>query len=481
MRNLIRIAAVALLSVFALSGCVTSQESNVSEADETTTASTESDQAESTEEIAPELVEDVEPAPEWTQSESPADVEICKVIDGQSPAARATEEGRMVEGKRARGNIGFPLSPVSLPISEDSNFIAAMVSFDDAPPTDLTPEGYLRPQLEKIEQWGDFWSQGKLNFNFQMVDEWVNIPVNHEDYPVKRELPFAERQGNANEIIKMIAAALPADLDYENLDGVMVYWSPEIEHFTGDLGLQGFEGIALPFPGGEKEVFFWSGNTWWYETTGAMTADIKAEYTWSFWIYLMLDSMGLHNHGPGNGWPSGLQQMQVEANGEHSGSIIGWDEFKLGWTDDSQVHCLDPASITEPNEFLLTPREISGGERRLAVVPFENQGALVVESRRPIGWSGTWTNEKSGLIAYFVDTELDIERVDSFTQGGCGNNPDQPKWAYYLYKDGFNGDCREFSNIFIREGEKLTFQSVQIELVHSSDQLDFVRVTNLDD
>ena len=128
---------------------------------------------------------------------------------------------------------------------------------------------------------------------------------------------------------------------------------------------------------------------------------------------------------------------------------------------------------------MLSPREFQGGERRIAIVPFEDQGALVLESRRPIGWSETWSDEKSGLLAYFVDTELDIERVDSFTQAGCGNDPNQPKWAYHLFKDGFSGDCREFSNAFIREGETLTYESIQIELVHSADALDYVRVRNL--
>lgn len=304
--------------------------------------------------------------------------------------------------------------------------------------------------------------------------------MNHADYSVKNELSFEERQGDANEVIKLIAAALPADLDYENLDGVMAYWSPEIEHFTGDLGLQGFEGVALPFPTGSKEVFFWSGNKWHYQDSGAMTPEIKAAHTWSFWLYLMLDSMGLHNHGPGNGWVNGLQQAQNPRAGEFSGALLGWDEFKLGWTKDSQVQCLEPASIKTKHEFLLTPREISGGDRRLAVVPFENQGALVIESRRPIGWSDTWSDDKSGLLAYFVDTELEIERVNSFTRAGCGNSKDQPKWAYHLYKDGFSGDCRQFSNALIRQGEKLTFQSVQIELVHSTSVADYVRVTVLD-
>ena len=415
--------------------------------------------------------------PEWEQPASPTDQELCRVLDGQSEAARQAFEGFSVGGKRARGNIGFPLSPQTLPVRGESNFIAVMVAFDDAPPSEKTPEGYLQQQVTTMEEWADFWSQGKLDLNFHVVDEWITLPVDHKDYPVNRDMTFEERQGNANTIIQMIGESLPDDLDYDDLDGVLAYWSPGIDYFEGDLGLQGNEGVALPFPDGAKEVFFWSGNEWWYRDEGQLTADIRAEHTWSFWLYLMLDSMGLHNHGPGNGWPTALQTLQIPASGEFSGAINGWDEFKLGWTDDNQVHCMAPADLEEPSRFILGSREVLGGDKRLGVVPFEGEGAVVIESRRPVGWSEMWNDDRSGLLVYFVDTHLEADRVDSFTQGGCGTSEEQKKWAYYLYKDGFSGDCRDWHEAFVQPGDTLTFQDITITLVHSAESSDYVEVT----
>ena len=462
---------VALVSLagLVLAGCATVEPEMVVE---------EEQPAAVIEEPTPTPESEPEPrAPDWTQPPSVSEVDLCKVLDGQSPAAREAFEGYSINGKRSRGNIGFPLSPHSLPVTGESNMIAVMVAFDDAPPSDQTPQGYLRPQLDLMEEWADYWSQGKLDLNFQLVDEWMTLPVNHQDYPVNRDLSFEERQGNSNEIIQMIAENLPDDLNYDELDGVMAYWSPGVDYFEGDLGLQGIEGVPLPFPGGAKEVFFWSGNEWWYRDVGELTAEVKAQHTWSFWLYLMLDSMGLHNHGPGNGWPLAVQTSQVPARGEFSGSLNGWDEFKLGWTDDSQVHCMAPDDLTEPSQFILGAREVFGGDKRLAIVPFENEGALVIESRRPIGWSETWAPGRSGLLVYFVDTQLDVERIDSFTQGGCGTSDEQQKWAYFLYKDGFTGDCRNWFEAFIRPGDTVTFNGVEIALVHSADTADYVQVT----
>lgn len=427
----------------------------------------------------PTTVEPEREPPQWELTASPSDVDDCKVPDGQQPEGlRLLPEGYSGEyGVRARGNVGFPLSPTTLPIEGEANLIAAMVSFDDAPPSQRTPEGYLREQLDRITQWSEYWSQGSFRYTFQMVDQWVNVPVNHADYPVNSRGDREGSRARAYEISRLVTEALPDDLDYEKADGILIHWAPGVDSFESDVGLQGNEGMPLPTPVGEKEMFFWSGNKWHYEDTGQMTAELKLDHIWSFWIYLMLDSQGLHNHGPGNGWPGGLQQLQVP-NPRFSANIIAWDAFKLGWIRDDQVECVSPDQLGDSHRVMLTPQEISGGDRRVLIVPIDESDVLVVESRRPVGYSALWDQADSGLVAYTVRPQ--IEAVNSGVPPGCGDIPDNPKWAYFLYPDGFNGDCKEFSNVFIREGQSLTHNGVRVSLEFSSDDLDYVLVSPVD-
>ena len=155
--------------------------------------------------------------------DSPSSAQACKVIDGQSAEARSVFEGYQVNGKRARGNIGFPISPTTIPTSGEAKMIAAMVAFEDAPPSDLTPSGFLTDQVQKIEDWSIFWSQEKFKYDFKVVPNWIVLPVNQSDYPVNSRVDRVKSQENSNEIIRMVIERLPTSWDYSDVDGVMVF------------------------------------------------------------------------------------------------------------------------------------------------------------------------------------------------------------------------------------------------------------------
>lgn len=420
----------------------------------------------------PEQQEDVRVPPPWTQSESPSPVETCKVRYDRSSARGDTQ---------SRQSVGFPVSPSTLPIEGTVNIIAAMVAFNDAPAPAINGESFLGPQLEKITEWSDHWSQGKLRYEFQMVENWVTVPINHADYPVNSREDFSLARKNSAQIIQFVIDALPKNLDYQGADGFLIYWAPGIDKFDSDVATRGNDGVVLRTPQGSREMFFWSGNNFHTRTTGQLTAEIKRDYTWSLWIYFLLLSQGLMLHAPGNGWPTGLGQAQVPYP-EFSAAITAWDAFRLGWLDDTQVHCVTRENLSDTSvEVMLTPLEVYGGERKTVVIPLDAQSdVVVIESRRPIGYS-EWSDTESGLLVYIVNPsvgELDMMRPEA--QHSCGNTDDYAKWAYYLYPDTANTtstNCNDFRAVFVREGETLSYNGIRIALEFSAAEKDYVSIT----
>ena len=422
----------------------------------------------------PEVIEEPEEVripPAWTQPPSPSAVENCKV-----PNARPSTSGNT----QASQAVGFPVSLGTLPTQGSANIIAAMVAFDDAPAPDLTAKDFLAPQLEKITQWSDFWSQNTFRYEFQMVEDWVGVPVNHADYPINSRENYELSRAHSTAVIQRVIDSLPPDLDYENADGFLVYWAPGIDEFYSDVAIRGNEGVTLSTPDGPRQMFFWSGNNFHYADTGQMTAEVKREYTWSLWVYFMLLSQGLMLHAPGNGWATGLGQSQIP-NPNFSGAIPVWDAFRLGWISDDQVHCVSAEDVSEEGlQVMLTPQEVYGGERKTIILPLNAlNDVVVIESRRPTGYS-LWPESESGLLVYTVNPSVgDLDMMSRESQKSCGNQDNYSKWAYYLYPDSVDlgqVDCNDFRAAFVREGDTLTHGDVSITLEFSAPELDYVSI-----
>jgi len=117
-------------------------------------------------------------------------------------------------------------------------------------------------------------------------------------------------------------------------------------------------------------------------------------------------------------------------------------------------------------------------------VPISDSDVLVVESRRPIGYSN-WDSKNSGLLAYTVNPQ-ELAQRDHIDQD-CGNDPTHTKWAYYLFPDQeiqeASGWCGamggKFAPALINVGETLTHKGVRVELVSSGTREDFVKITQV--
>ena len=417
---------------------------------------------------------EVSGAPDWPLVDSPDAVDLCKIPDGRPVEMQTLRQGALFLGDFGMSNVGFPASPDRIPIFGESRYVAVAVSFPDMPgdPSDL--DDYLVEQTKLITEWSDFWSQEGMRYEFDVIPGWVEVESNAEDFrntdQSRSQRSFEQHVGLAGEV----ASAIGSSVDWEEIDGILAVFPLSFDSFPSDWNGRG---DPIVTPDGVFPMFYYGGGPFHLTPSNGISLETKRELLWSFWIHEILHSQSWNLHAPANGWPVGLDRNQYSAGGQKfSGAVNAWELFKVGWIFDSQVHCVDARSGFEASQLILTPLEIYGGERKIALVRTGEHSGLLVESRRPIGYT-RWAPEDSGMMVYRLDTTVMNDRSG---EGGldCGNSSEYAKWAYYVPPEGKGGleNACSFEEFVFSEGDSVTVDGVTIELVYSGEERDYVAI-----
>lgn len=409
-------------------------------------------------------------APDWVVGPSPATIDVCKVADGQPPEVQKLPRGVMVNGHPLRGSVGFPFVPDRFPTDGTARIVLGAVAFDDAPPSTASARDFFSPHARKMEEWADFWSQGQFALDITIIDEWIQVPRRSVDMP-----------SDDVQIARIVQSHIPESVDFSGVDGTFIYWAEGTDGGNRhDFGVRvGSNENSYGDPASRPDLF-WAVAQYHIEDTGnGIPLSLKTEYLWAYLIHEIQHEQGLNTHSPGNGWQTGVGQNHYPDpnTGQWSAALASWELFLLGWISDEQVHCIDPGSLDAPEQVVLTAQEVYGGDRKIAVVPISDSDVLVVESRRPIGWTQGWDPRDAGLMVYSVNPR--VEYVKDHEGNDCGNTRDIPKWAYYLYVDGkapAECDYNDIQRVLVREGQTVTHEGISVTLEYSGAELDYLTI-----
>lgn len=131
---------------------------------------------------------------------------------------------------------------------------------------------------------------------------------------------------------------------------------------------------------------------------------------------------------------------------------FAYERWILGWIDDTQIYCLESGEAIIEIDAI----EIAGGTKAV-VVPIDSTKALIVESRRKIGFD--INIPKEGALVYVVNTAL---------RGGSG--PIQ-------LKPGMKSEYEFLQDAPMKKRETYTFEGITVEILESNKQSDKVKVT----
>ena len=453
-----KLLAIAVSSLFVLTGC--SYDSTDSQDEPVTGAVSE----ESPSEVRGDGESEGFPLEEWANLTALRPAENCKVPDGLAE--------NEIGYSKVRGSVGFPFVTERFPHQGSATIVLAQVAFEDMrPAVDETPLEYFSPHAQKLQEWMDFFSQGVLDMEIVIVPNFVEMPMESTELPA-----------DLSEVVDMIKGQMPPEIDWPAVDGTFIYWASKINNQLGGQGSLRVGSSEFNFEEGEdREGLFFAAHNWHLENSPGFPFQLKRDYTWGYLLHEIQHEQGLNTHAPGNGWSTGSGQNQYPQprSGEWSAVLASWEQWLLGWIHDDQVHCALIKDLDTAQRVVLTPQEIYGGNKKIAVVPIEDDKVLVIESRRPINWTEGWDESDSGLMVYTVNPQL--REQDDHDPNDCGNSAEYPKWAYYLFPDGKEPKtCQynDFRRAILRDaGQTLTYEGVRVTLEHSGADLDYLSIS----
>lgn len=289
---------------------------------------------------------------------------------------------------------GFPIDDYSdVPTTGSLRIAVIYVEFPDA--ARRSPVSELHKKIEDhVSQIYSEMSYGKLSIDLIPSSDWIMMDKLSAKYNILQQ--EAKNESVVSYVSEAVRKADPG-IDFSGIDVVAVFATELANGVAGDFQL------TLPdrIPTDEgKGVFstIVTGGDWWQELVDPMILAHEIGH--------VVGLQDLYNGDSGESFEDAhkfvgsFDFMSYGWSESTAPTILGWDRWRLGWIPDSQVLCARPSEGTEVNVNALQ----AGMGTTLIVLPLSATRAIVIESRRPIGWDKQLV--ESGALVYLVDTAV---------------------------------------------------------------------------
>ncbi|MGW0825188.1 M6 family metalloprotease domain-containing protein [Streptomyces sp. NPDC002845] len=333
---------------------------------------------------------------------------------GRSPALSSC----MISGSPGvQMSEGIPTPPGYASSTGTVRALNLMIDFSDAPGQGTALER-LAEFVPQTRDWFTTSSYGLLDYHPEApIGTWLRMPKPFRSYGIERGAPF---DPGYRELVEDIVAAADPTVDFSTYDLLNVLVTPNAGPSALDTVL------SVTFAGNRE----------------APVADGVPVANTSFVYSRQDDGSGSYSETGyrvlphENGHVFGLPDLYTHEGGGAVGhwdimsedwgvdnDFLAWHKWKLGWLDETQVHC---ATLRGTTEYTLTPLAETGGAK-LVFVPLNRRTGYAVELRTRAGNDVAVC--RPGILIYKVDATVDtgngpIKVYDSQRDsGGCTRSP----------------------------------------------------------
>ena len=290
-------------------------------------------------------------------------------------------------------NEGVPTrTDAALPTLGTLKTVMLYVDFSDFPQTQSTQSLHDKLAPSAVDYF-DAASYGRFQLQIDQAPTWYRMPRPYADYFENDQggLPHDEQQDFIRDAMTLADDAV----DFSQYKGVYVVASQG--SLPGVFVLPKLKpGFGITMDGTEMQAWMGIGSVAYYEAEPGMGAKNSTWHDTAHWLGLP-DLYGRTPTSTTHEYVGSWDLMSDNVIGPH---FLAWHNYKLGWIDPAQLHCLSSPGETQVD---LTPASVTGGVKAL-VVPTGPSTAYVVEARRKTGIDAGLCDD--GVLIYHVDATV---------------------------------------------------------------------------
>jgi len=268
------------------------------------------------------------------------------------------------------------------------------VQFPDAEPSESLSALHQRIESHVSGIYSEM-SFGALSIDLVSSSEWIMMDKTSNEYNL------LQSEAKYPSVVKFVTEAVrKADpgIDFTGIDAVAIFSTELADGIAGDFQLTLQERIPTGEGLGVISTVV-TGGEWWRVDSDPMALAHELGHVLGLQDLYYGESDDTFEDA--HKFVGDFDLMGTGVSQSAAPTIFGWDRWRLGWIEDSQVVCVSPSEGTEVNISALQ----SGTGVILLVIPLSPTRVVVVESRRAVGWDQNLI--ESGALVYLVDVNID--------------------------------------------------------------------------
>jgi hypothetical protein len=350
-------------------------------------------------------------------------IKAAAIVDNSAAKAQPLDTCRLNETRNSTGAgaKGFPARQ-GVPSTGKVKVAIIPVDFADAVGSG-NPETLFSDDVEKIKQWGSFFSRGKLTYEVEFkAKAWVRAPKGAEWYTCMECYKGAKEQKQPQDIgIQELVTA--ADADYNFADVKIIYFIlPEEAELKFGTAVYGHNRKLMTAEGPISASV--------YGEMGGGSYRSDRSSIWEHAIHEFLHFQGFIGHGPENGTSFYISTNQW---GEYK-AVTAWESFLNGWFGEDEVLCLDKSSLTSETTIEMSSIDDFGPRKEAVMIRLDAEQLLVIELRTRGPFHESCRNCRQTMEPGFTAYRLNVNAAQF--RDDMDPNSDLKNWWSYVREQG---------------------------------------------